>query len=177
MEPHQPVMQQDLAYATGVNEGHVSRIVGKLADEGLVERVKGGVRATNPDLLLDAWRDEYRFTKHRFVRGHIAGALGNSQVLSIAETLSRIEEPYAMTALPAAWLMTHHAGFRLSTVFLHGDPSPGLMNDLNFREEPRGANTWLVKPNDEGVFYGAHGLGRDILRTPSSGLLRPQGSP
>ena len=33
--------------------------------------------------------------------------------------------------------------------------SVGVKSDLGFREEPRGANTWLVTPNDEGVFDGA----------------------
>ena len=60
-----------------------------------------------------------------------------------------------MTALPAAWLWTRYAGFRLSTVYLSVDPSAGLKEDLGFREEHRGANTWLVVPNDEGVFDGA----------------------
>ena len=69
--------------------------------------------------------------------------------------MSRVEEPYAATALPAAWLWTRYAGFRLSTVYLSNPPSAGLKKELGFREEARGANTWLVVPNDEGVFEGA----------------------
>ena len=30
-----------------------------------------------------------------------------------------------------------------------------MLEALNFREDERGANIWLVLPNDEGVFYGS----------------------
>ena len=63
--------------------------------------------------------------------------------------------PYAATGLAAAWLWTRYAGFRLATVYLSTPPTEGIEKDLRFRDEPRGANTWLVVPNDEGVFDGA----------------------
>ena len=30
-----------------------------------------------------------------------------------------------------------------------------VLDSLGFKEDPRGANLWLVFPNDEGVFQGA----------------------
>ena len=148
------VRQRALAINTGLNEGHTSRIIGKLLESGLVERRDGGIRITDADALLDAWRDDYRFDRHHVIRGHIAARGGDALIHSIAESLSRNEEPYAATALPAAWLWTSFAGFRLATVYLSAVPSAGLKKDLGFREEVRGANTWLVVPNDEGVFDG-----------------------
>ena len=150
-----PVRQRTLAATTLLDEGHVSRIVGKLLDAGLVERGEDGVRVTDADTLLDAWQEEYRFDRHQVIQGHIAAGAGDSLIHSIAGTLSKLEIPYAATALPAAWLWTRHAGFRLSTVYLSEPPTLGLKMELGFREEPRGANTWLVVPNDEGVFDGA----------------------
>ena len=89
------------------------------------------------------------------IRGHISAGGDESLTHSIAEILSKADAPYATTALAAAWLWTRYAGFRLSTVYLSSPPSAGIKKDLGFREEPRGANTWLVVPNDEGVFDGA----------------------
>ena len=154
IEPTEVVRQRTLATSTGLNEGHTSRIVGKLLESGLVERRDGGISVTDSDALLDAWRDDYRFDRHHVIRGHIAARGGDALIHSIAESLSKNEEPYAATALPAAWLWTGFAGFRLATVYLSTFPSTGLIKDLSFREEPRGANTWLVVPNDEGVFDG-----------------------
>lgn len=56
--------------------------------------------------------------------------------------------------LAGAWLLTKFASFRVATIFLAEPPSKRLLCDLGFREEPRGANTWLVLPNDDGVFDG-----------------------
>ena len=106
MEPDRPVKQRTLAFSTGLDEGHTSRIVGKLVEAGLVERGKGGIRVTDSN------------------------------------------------ALPAAWLWTRYAGFRLSTVYVSTLPAAGLKDELGFREEARGANIWLVVPNDGGVFDG-----------------------
>ena len=144
-----------LASSTGLDEGHTSRIVGKLLEAGLVNRGEGGISVTDSNALLDAWRDDYRFDRHHVVRGHIASRAGDVLIQAISGILSRIEEPYAATALPAAWLWTRYARFRLSTVYLSSPPSAGLKKELGFREEARGANTWLVVPNDEGVFEGA----------------------
>ena len=154
MDPQTTVRQRSLASSTGLNEGHVSRIVGKLADTGLVERGDDGIRVVDADLLLDAWREEYRFERHTVIPGHVAARFGIELVRSLAGTLDKLDVPHAATGLPAAWLWTAYAGFRLATIYLADFPPAGLMADLGFREEPRGANTWLVVPNDEGVFHG-----------------------
>ena len=155
IEPSKPARQRAIASSAGLDEGHASRIVGKLVEAGLVERDEDGIRVTDPGTLLDAWREEYRFDRHQLIRGHISARGGESLLNRIAEVLSKADATYAATGLAAAWLWTHHAGFRLSTVYLANLPSAGIKSDLGFREEPRGANTWLVVPNDEGVFDGA----------------------
>lgn len=155
MEPSKAVRQRVIASSTGLDEGYVSRVVGKLLEAGLVERESDGIRAASPGTLLDAWREEYRFDRHYVIRGHISAGGGDPLTYSIAEILSKADVSYAATALAAAWLWTRHAGFRLSTVYLSNLPSVGIKKALGFREESRGANTWLVIPNDEGVFDGA----------------------
>ncbi len=154
MEPAKTVRQRALASSTGLDEGHVSRVIGKLLEIGLVEREESGIRVADLGILLDAWREEYRFGRHQIVQGHISVGGGDALTQHIAATLTKIDVFYAVTALPAAWLWTRYAGFRLSTVYLHLPPSEGLQKDLGFREEARGANTWLVAPIDEGVFKG-----------------------
>ena len=177
MDPETPIRQRDLATNTGLNEGHVSRIVGKLVDTGLAERGNDGIRVVDADLLLDAWHEEYRFDRHTVIRGHVATRSGDALVRSIATTLSELQVPHAATGLAAAWLLTAYAGFRLVTVYLADFPSAGLMADLGFREEPRGANTWLVVPNDEGVFHGASQVGDVRCVHPMQAYLDLKGHP
>lgn len=81
------------------------------------------------------------------------------------------------TGLAAAWQMTHFAAFRTATFFLADEPSPDLKGKLGFRDEPRGANLWLVVPNDAGVFHGAEP--RDGIRCvhPVQAFLDLKGHP
>ena len=155
MDPSVALRQRTLASDTGLDEGHTSRIVGKLLETGLVERGKEGIIVVDSDQLLDAWTEDYQFERHHVIRGHIPALEGYPLTHFLAEALSKADEPYAATALPAAWLWTHYARFRLSTMYVARLPSRGLKKDLGFREEARGANAWLVVPNDPGVFDGA----------------------
>ena len=155
MNPGASIRQNQLASATGLNEGYTSRVVGKLIQSGLAYRDADGIRVRDFDLLLDAWHDEYRFDRHTLMRGHIPSASGDRLYRTIAQTLDELREPYAMTGLSAAWHLTRYAGFRISTVYLEDTPSAKLLGALRFREEARGSNVWLVVPNDEGVFHGA----------------------
>ena len=120
-----------------------------------MERSEDGIRVTKPAYLLDAWREQYRISRHHVIQGHIAASNGIELIRSVADTLSRIDARHAATALPAAWFYTHYVGFRLSAKYLDTAPSLGLIRDLGFREESRGGNTWLIVPNDDGVFDGS----------------------
>lgn len=155
MEPPRTLSQSEIAYRTGISDGHVSRIVRKLLEVGLVERGDDGISIPDRWTLLDAWEEEYSFDRQTVVRGHISAGEGEFLTRSIAEALDAARQPYAATALPAAWLWTRFAGFRLSTVYIPREASLAILEDLGFREEGRGANTWLVLPNDAAVFDGA----------------------
>ena len=156
MHPAEPVTQRELAAATRMDEGFTSRIVARLeADELIFRDQDGRIRARDPNLLLDAWVESYDFAKHRAIRGHIPARSGEAQVHSVAGALEKRGELYAATGLAAAWLLNHFAAFRIVTIYLAEQPEPALFEQLGFREVDSGANTWLVAPNDEGVFQGA----------------------
>lgn len=156
IHPETFLTQREIAVATDVDEGYTSRVVGRLEEENLVIRDdEGAIRARDPSLLLDAWREEYDFEKHRILRGHVAARSGDTLLRALAGTLSRHGVEHAASGLGAAWLITHFAAFRLVTFYLREQPSAALLEGLSFREEVRGANVWLVVPNDEGVFHGA----------------------
>ena len=156
MHPTEPVTQRELARATRTDEGYTSRVVGKLEDEGLVIRnVDGAILPREPDLLLDAWLEVYNFNKHYVLRGHVATRSGEELLRQMSDRLKRASVPYAATGLAAAWSLDHFAGFRTVSMYLRQEPSPDLIDALSFREETRGANLWLIIPNDEGVFDGA----------------------
>jgi hypothetical protein len=155
--------QREIARATDMTDGFVSRIVSRLEHESYVMREPGGaLRVKDPALLLDAWQDEYRFDKHVLLQGHVAARSGDALARFVGDTLAEGSVAHAATGLAAAWQMTHFAAFRIATFFLAESPSKELREKLGFREDARGANLWLVLPNDAGVFHGAET--RDGLR-------------
>ena len=79
MHPREPLTQRELARATGTDEGHTSRVTGKLLeDDPIVRTDTGAVRSRATDMLLDAWWEVYDFGKHQIVRGHIAARSGEA---------------------------------------------------------------------------------------------------
>lgn len=156
MHPREPSPQRELARSTGVDEGHLSRIVRRLEADRLVARDEGGrLVVPDPTLLLDAWKESYSFSRHELLRGHMPARSGEALVHQLSEGLVSAQMEHAATGLGAAWFMTDFAAFRLATFYLRDRPADALLSELGFREEERGANTWLVLPNDDGVFHGA----------------------
>jgi len=169
MHPERSFTQREIARETDMTEGFVSRIVARLEADRYVARVGTSgsqrgkvVRLRDAALLLDAWRDEYEFGKHRVIRGHVAARSGDALARFVSDTLVAGKVEHAATGLAAAWQLTRFAAFRTATIYLTSEPSAALRGRLGFREDARGANLWLVLPNDAGVFHGARE--RDGLR-------------
>ena len=164
MHPDDPLTQRELARATGTDEGHTSRVVGKLLEDDLIVRTDGGaVLPRDPDLLLDAWQEVYDFNRHHVVRGHIAARSGDVLLHRLVAGLNRTSVPHAVTGLAAAWCLNRLSAFRTVTVYLGQELSSEIAADLSFREDDRGANVWLVAPKDEGVFHGASTTNEGIV--------------
>ncbi|MCB9599935.1 MAG: MarR family transcriptional regulator [Sandaracinus sp.] len=155
MHPKGAFPQHELAEQTGVSQGLVSRVLSRLEEQQLVTREDGLVRVPQPPLLFEAWRDEYRFDKHTLIRGHVAMRTGSALTRFVADTLAEADVEHAATGLSAAWQMTHFATFRVATFYVASELDPDLEERMGFRGDSRGANLWLVVPNDPGVFAGA----------------------
>ncbi len=155
MHPYESFTQREIAHAVDMTESFVSQIVARLALDGYIIREKGSaIRPKDPALLLDAFYEVYQFSKHRILQGNVAARSGESLLRSACAILSAQNVEYAATGLAAAWAYTHFAAFRITSVYLSVTPLDDLFEKLGFREDARGANLWLVVPNDAGVFQG-----------------------
>jgi hypothetical protein len=156
IEPERSFTQRELSHATGLDEGHTSRIIRRLEEIRLIARDdQGSLKPYDPDQILDAWHEVYDFNKHQIIKGHIAARSGDELLHRIAKILAEHKIDYAATGLAAGWQYTHFAKFRLVTFYFPDLPSRKLFDWLHFREDERGPNTWLVVPHDEGVFHGS----------------------
>lgn len=156
LQPQRFQTQADLARQTGLGDGYVSKIVRRLEQEQYIDSNEdGAVRPRDPNLLLDAWQGAYDFSRHRIMKGHVPTRSGDELIHKLVKWLSHEKIEYAATGLSAAWLFTNFAAFRLATFYLPSMPSRSLLNEIGFSDEPKGANLWLVLPDDEGVFQGS----------------------
>ena len=154
LDPTRTFRQRELAHVTTLGEGFVSRIVRQLETDGFIRRIgtEGALGVKNPSLLLEAWREAYAFNRHHIVRGHIPTRSPQNLLGSLSESLRERSIAHAVTGLASSWQHTRFAGFRVVTVYVQDLPS---LSSLNFRPEERGANVWLIVPDDQGVFDGA----------------------
>jgi hypothetical protein len=147
--------QAELAKATGLDDGRVSKLVARLDELELLERDGPMLRPRDPDALLDAWAGDYNFEGHDIVACHLTAPGGGVEFArEIADGLAEAKVSHALTGLPAAWMLDRFAQFRLVSVFVDDDPRR-VADLLDARVEPRGANVQLIGPNDPGVFVGA----------------------
>lgn len=157
--------QKDLAAVTGLDDGHVSRVIRRLRDERFLEESDLAFRPLDPLILLDAWAAEYRFDHHDAVLGHATGT-GVELTRELDACLRAANVSHAFTGLPAAWLLTHFAQFRLSSVYVDRDPHE-VADRIGLRVESRGANVQLLHPGDAGVFEGERELDRVACVSPA----------
>jgi len=148
--------QQGLANETQLGPGFISRLVKRLQEDGLVERDKRNqVRPSDPNLLLDAWRNDYRFERHDSLVGHVSSRTGDELSSKVAHALGQSRISYALTGLSGAALLAPFAAHRRVTVFVGEQLKAGVLERLKFHAEEKGANLWLVVPRDSSVFWDA----------------------
>lgn len=144
--------QKELAQHAELDRGQVSRVVRRLTDDDLLERDGDRLRPRDPNLLLDAWSDDYRFDRHDILTGHLSGN-GMELARDIHTRLHDAGADHAFTGLPAAWALDPFARFRLVSVYVVGDPRVAA-DEIGLRRNERGANVQIIGPNDRGVFDG-----------------------
>lgn len=162
LEPFVPKTQAELARITGLNRGTISRVVAALIEAGFLERVSTNesagsavIRVVDPSLLLDAWRDGADFGAQGIHRFAVAARTGEALAKRAAAVLADAHVDPAATGLVAAWCYAPYADFRTVSFYVRElPPAEQLLAELGAREEPRGANLWLVLPKDEGVRMG-----------------------
>ena len=155
MNPGQAFNQQELRDQIHLDPGYLSRLIKRLCEEGLLlKEASGKIRVDQPDLLLQAWRDGYHIQEDERILGHIPARSGEHALEQVVRRLEAGPFVYAVTGLAAAWIHTQFAGFRLVSLYM--DPKPGLDLEklLGFEKTGRGANLWIIRPKDDGVFQG-----------------------
>ncbi len=152
--PNERVSQKEISERVRVGPGWVSKVTSRLEEKGFIAKDDNGrIQVERPSLLLEAWHEKYDFSKHTIEKGTIASRNSVELTKDLASAFESMNLAYATTGLAAAWMLTQFARFRIATFFLDRAPSDRVKREIGLREDPKGANVWLVTPNDEGVFH------------------------
>ena len=150
-----PASQAELRRTTGLDPGHVSRVVKRMLQMDLLTRLDDGRLAVpEPALLLEAWADGNAF-RHEVIEGHLPGRAGEERAGRLGRALAEDGMEHAFTGLPAGWAYTRFAGFRSISCYVRALPEAALLDAVGFRRDTEAPNARLLVADDAGVFDGA----------------------
>lgn len=141
---------RELADRAGVDPGYVSRILGLLDRQALVER-RGYGRIVKVDWsqLLRRWAQDAPLES----RGTQIACLDPRGLPALLARLKEFAGRYALTGTLAAEVFAPVTPSRLATLYL--DDVAESMPSLGLRPAEAGANVLVIEPKDDGVFIGA----------------------
>jgi len=140
----------EIAEATGLNRGYVSRLLEALYREGLIEREpRGPVKSVDVPGLVRRWADGYDTFRTNQAERFIASA-GLEQVLGRLAAGPGLGSQVAITGSVAANRLAPVASPAL--LLLYCDVPQLLAHDLDLLPAEEGANVILLRPFDPVVF-------------------------
>jgi len=144
-----PYGVRDLAGATGLAPGYVSRLLDVLDDDALVERTRrGGVGSVDIAGLLRRWAESYEVFRSNDARPHLAARGAQDALVRLAELPATLRT--AVTGSFAAVRLSAVAGPALLTVY--SDDVTAVADALDLIPADQGANVALLRPFDEVVW-------------------------
>lgn len=156
LDPMNAWSHQNLVQKSGLSKGYVSKVRQRLSEADLITfNSDGTIQPSDPSVLLQTWSKAYDFSQHIIRKGHIATRSSTNLMKTVTENLRDRSLKVAATGLAAAWLYIQFAAIRLVTVYVSQMPEEEIIKKVGFRDVDSGANIWLVKPNDPGVFMGS----------------------
>lgn len=140
----------EIAEATGLNRGYVSRLLDALYREGLIEREpRGPVESVDVPALVRRWAEGYDVFRTNRAKGFIATAGLERLLRGLAEDPG----PGTLAAITGSFAASRLAPIASpALLFLYYDQPQLLADELNLLPAEEGANVMILKPFDPVVF-------------------------
>jgi hypothetical protein len=143
---------QDLANEARVSLGQVANVKKLLLDREWITTQQDGFSLIEPWKLLEEWSNGYTYRKNQ-----VRNFYSLKGILEIEADLARVcsEESieYALTGFSGAARFAPAVRYNRAMAFVYNMPEDAV-SLLNLKEVESGANVMLLRPFDEGVFYG-----------------------
>ena len=151
---------QELAGAAGVSLGQVASIKKLLADREWIDVLPAGFglrpfdKAVLP--LLEEWGRNYRSDRNSAGDFYSLKSIPEVEA-GLAAAAKSLKVPIAFTGFSGAARFAPAVRYQRVTAYVAGDVD-AVAKNLGLKPVPSGANVTLIKPYDEGVFFGTRKL-------------------
>lgn len=156
VEPKRYWQVQELARVAQVSLGQASNVKCLLRDREWLEAEHGTqrFRAADPAALLTEWSQQARPGGNILQKFYSLSPLSDIEH-DLAAVCEREHIPYALTALSAAARYASYVRAQRASAYVSGDFDP-IAGRLGWKRVESGANITLIRPNDDGVYYGSN---------------------
>lgn len=152
---------RELANEASLSVGQVFKVVNRLEELDVIVKQEGtGIQLTKPGGLLDAWRKEYSYKLNQVSNFYSLSDVSKTEN-SIAEECQRRNIRYALTLFSGASRIAPFA--RYTQVFAYMDDLGSVAEKLSLKKVDSGSNVILLKPFDDGVYYGSQTKDRLVI--------------
>ncbi len=154
--PAQTWALQDLAAAADVSIGHAHKVKEKLLDLEWVAQDPGGLQMIEPMETLDRWAENYDFTRNEV---HAFYSLDMPETESrLAGVCESLGTRCSLTQFSGAERVAPYVRYQRASAYV-SDRHEEVARRLGLRPVSSGANVLLLRPYDEGVYYGSRIVG------------------
>lgn len=162
--PHGQWKIQTLAEEAQVSLGQASKVKTILTDREWVSPEHGRIRLMKPTELLSEWALNYD-PKRNEVREFYTLKKAWEIEADLAELCSKRGITYALTGFSGAARLAPAVRYQRAFAYVDG-PQRDIASWLGLKEVSSGANVSLLRPYDEGVFYGMRAVDGTWIASP-----------
>lgn len=160
-EPKRAWTLQALAEKAGVSLGLAFKVKQRLLDFEFIAEGDTGLALEKPEELLRQWGANYSYAKNSAFEYYSQGDPAQLEG-ALAQYCLKADALYAFTLFSGASRVAPYARYLKGSAYVTVDPSD-IAKKLEWRQVPSGANFTLLRPYDDGVFYGARQVNGDSV--------------
>jgi len=155
---------KDLAVEAGVSLGQVSNVKKLLADQEWIDSKAVGFALSDPLSLLEEWSHNYKYRRNKVLDFYTM--LGTTEFESKLHEICQQENiRYGLTGFSGSF--RYAPAVRHQRVMAYIQDGEGILAErLEIKPVDSGANVMLLRPYDEGVFYGMQLLEDSMVVSP-----------
>jgi len=143
---------EELALEANISLGQVSNVKKLLADQEWIVEKRIGFSLKEPELLLKEWSKNYSYQQNEVLSFYTL--LGTSDFeFKLGEVCQRDNIRYALTGFSGSSRYAPAVRYQRATAYVENNFDK-IIEPLEIKPVDSGANVLLLKPYDEGVFYG-----------------------